>query len=121
MKISLKRYILYILRWQLSTPILALVLIWLGSAGKLKATVIANFIGALIFFWVDRFIFTSKFLQPQWEVQDNIECSDCGKLARGYRLVKTNNYDKLKSEPIFRCELCSQIKTEKLRKEGVKV
>ncbi len=121
LKLSFRRYMLYLIRWQLSTPILAIVLILLATWGKLWATVIANLIGGLIFFWVDRFIFTSKCLQPQWEIQDNILCGDCGKTARGYRLVKTKNYDKLKSEPVFRCELCSQRKTESLRKEGVAV
>ena len=121
MKINLKQYVLYLLRWQLSTPILAIVLIWLASAGRLTATVAANLIGGLIFFWVDKFIFTSRLLKAQWEVQDNIECSDCGKITRGYRLVKTANYDKSKALPLFRCENCSQKKTEKLRNAGVSV
>ncbi|MFH0810566.1 MAG: hypothetical protein V2A77_08895 [Pseudomonadota bacterium] len=54
----LKRYLLYILRWQLSTPILAGVLIVLASFDQWTVAVIANLIGALIFFWVDRVIFT---------------------------------------------------------------
>jgi len=63
--------LLYLFRWQLSTPILAPVIAffkhspsifgtkedWIGSA-------IANLIGGLIFFWVDRFIFTSEKLGP---------------------------------------------------------
>lgn len=52
-----KRYLLYLIRWQFSTPILALVLIWLSRLDKWTATVIANLIGGLIFFWVDRLIF----------------------------------------------------------------
>lgn len=55
-----KQYILYIIRWQLSTPILALCLIWLASLNEIIATIIANFIGALVFFWIDKLIFKEK-------------------------------------------------------------
>jgi len=121
MKINYKQYAIYLVRWQLSTPILAFVLVALATANKLVATVVANLIGGLIFFWVDKFIFTCPLLQAQWEVQDNIECCDCGKNARGYRLVKTANYDKTKAIPKFRCESCSQKKTQSLRKQGVDI
>jgi len=122
MRINFKRYFLYLCRWQLSTPSLALILIWLSSLNEWVATAIANFIGGLIFFWVDRFIFTSKILESQWEVKENIQCSDCGKIARGYRLVKTKNYDKSDDKaPKFRCEECSQKKTEELREKGLKI
>lgn len=57
---TLKQYAFYIIRWQLSTPILAICLIWLSSLNEITATIIANFIGALIFFWIDRFIFREK-------------------------------------------------------------
>lgn len=53
----IKRYGLYLLRWQLSTPILALVLWWLGGLGTVAATIIANLIGGAVFFWVDKWIF----------------------------------------------------------------
>ena len=52
-----RRYFVYLLRWQLSTPILALCLYWIGGLGEIPATIIANLVGGLIFFWVDRFIF----------------------------------------------------------------
>lgn len=52
-----KKYLLYLLRWQLSTPILAVCLVWLGGLDELWATIIANLIGGLIFFWVDKYIF----------------------------------------------------------------
>jgi hypothetical protein len=119
--LNLKRYGLYLLRWQASTPILAGVLIILVSFDPLVATIIANVIGGLIFFWVDRFIFTSSLLAAQWEVRENILCVDCGKIARGYRLVRTKNYDKTDAVPEFRCEACSQRKTEDLRKKGIKI
>lgn len=53
-----KQLIIYLLRWQLSTPILALsIFILTVYMNELWATVIANLIGGLIFFWVDRLIF----------------------------------------------------------------
>jgi hypothetical protein len=103
----------------MSTPILWGVIYFLSSLNQLASTIIANFIGGLIFFWVDKFIFTSRILSAQWEVQENITCCDCGQTARGYRLVKTANYDRSKALPQFRCEVCSQRKTEDLRKKGI--
>jgi hypothetical protein len=48
------------MRWQLSTPILALVLYLCTSMGKLEAAILANFIGGFIFFWVGQWIFLRK-------------------------------------------------------------
>ncbi|WAI01528.1 hypothetical protein [Methanogenium organophilum] len=119
MKVNLKRYGLYLVRWQLSTPILAGVGIILASMGALTAAIVANLIGGLIFFWVDRFIFTSETLDAQWEVKENICCVDCGKITRGYRLVKTQTYDRSDDpEPEFRCEDCSIKKSEVLKQQG---
>ncbi len=56
----IKQYILYLIRWQLSTPILAVVLKLLSNMSTLAATIIANLIGGLIFFWVDKIIFKNK-------------------------------------------------------------
>lgn len=120
--VNWKRYGLYLIRWQLSTPILAGVLYVLSGTGKLTATIIANFIGGLIFFWVDRFIFTSRALSTQWEIRDVVMCVDCGKEARGYRIVKAPGYDKTSdARPEFRCEACSKIKAEELRSRGLTV
>jgi hypothetical protein len=119
MKVNLKRYGLYLVRWQLSTPILAATLVLLASLGKFYATIAANLVGGLIFFWVDNFIFRSRRLEAQWEVRENVICCDCHQAARGYRLVMTRNYDKSDAPPQFRCEACSQKKTKKLRSEGV--
>ena len=129
MKINYKRYVLYLIRWQLSTPILApIVAIFkhsssiFGTREDWIAASIANFIGGLIFFWVDSFIFTSRSLESSWEVKENVKCADCDKLCRGYRLVKTGNYDRQKDKnPEFRCEEHSKKKTTKLRKMGVAV
>lgn len=49
----------YVLRWQLSTPILYLVLA-IAPFDDFANTVLANLIGALIFFPVDELIFKSK-------------------------------------------------------------
>jgi bacteriorhodopsin len=48
-KVSWKRYGLYLIRWQLSTPILAAALVVLSSVDKVTATIVANLIGGLIF------------------------------------------------------------------------
>lgn len=49
---------MYVLRWQLSTPILAVV-VWLleSKIGCIGATIVANLAGACIFYWVDKHIF----------------------------------------------------------------
>jgi len=148
MQVNYKRYGLYLLRWQASTPILAGVGILLAPYGWLVAAIVANLIGgliffwvdqfiftsqslaaqwevkdniSLIFFWVDQFIFTSQSLAAQWEVKDNISCVDCGKVARGYRLVRSGKYDRTEDhEPEFRCEECSKKKAEELKVRGVK-
>lgn len=52
-----KRFGAYLLRWQLSTPILAVVLDWLSDINTWIATIVANLIGGCIFYWVDKYIF----------------------------------------------------------------
>lgn len=53
----MKRFLLYCLRWQLSSPLLAVCLLWLEPIGTIWATIIANLIGAIIFFGVDYWVF----------------------------------------------------------------
>jgi len=121
MEVNYKRYALYLLRWQASTPILAGVGIVLVSMGQIISAIVANLIGGLIFFWVDQYIFTSRAIAAQWEVKENIACVDCGKTTRGYRLVKSGNYDREHDrEPEFRCEACSEKKTGELKDRGIK-
>jgi len=56
-----KRFLLYALRWQLSTPTLAIITFWLSDRyGFWISAAIANLVGAAIFFWVDRWIFKPK-------------------------------------------------------------
>lgn len=102
------QYGLYLFRWQLSTPILAIFIGLLAQYPPVVGSIVANFVGGLIFFWVDRFIFTSKVLSEQWEVREQVLCHDCGKSCRGYRLVFARGYDRRKDpHPEYRCEECS--------------
>jgi len=114
----LKKYVLYLVRWQLSTPILAIVLIVLAGMNTIIATIIANLIGGLIFFWVDRFIFRSITKNPLWEIRDNVVCFDCGKHGRGYRIAEWMGYNRRQdNNPQFRCEECKDIKAQKIKEK----
>jgi hypothetical protein len=116
----MKKYILYLLRWQLSTPILAVCVYLLSPhLGSVITTIIANLVGGLIFFWVDKYIFKHGF--PIWEVKEEIECNKCKSIDRGYRLVKADNYNAENKKPIFLCEECSKHKAKELKKRGVKI
>lgn len=55
------KLLLYLLRWQLSTPILSMVT-WLmiERYGSVASAIAANFIGGLIFYKVDKMIFGAK-------------------------------------------------------------
>ena len=114
----MKRFILYLIRWQLSTPILWLVVRNLGTS--IGATVIANLIGASIFFWVDKFIFTSKAVE-MWHFKEHGKCDNCGKETSLWRLVLAPNYDKRDAKPKFLCIQCSKERTDKLRQSGIKI
>lgn len=115
-----KRYFLYLIRWQLSTPILAVcVLLLTKSLGPTLTTVIANLIGGLIFFWIDIMIFRKSdilFSGELWEIKTNMDCADCGKKKiRGFRLVKWSHYDKSEDRhPQFRCYQCSRHKYHRI-------
>ena len=56
----MKKFFLYLIRWQLSSPILAVCMVWMGGWNVAIATIVANLIGGCIFFWVDRWIFGDK-------------------------------------------------------------
>lgn len=112
----IKKYVLYLIRWQLSTPILAVVLYLLSGMSTLWATVIANFIGGLIFFWVDKIIFKKKSDVPLWEIKEDVECFDCHKSTKGYRIVSWGNYDRSEDKhPQYRCRDCSIKKMDKIK------
>jgi len=112
-----KKYLFYLIRWQLSTPILAFCVVMFATFGATVATVFANLIGGLIFFWVDRWIFShTRILQGElWEVQEDVRCADCGaEVDKGYRLVRAEGYDRTgDSRPEFRCHECSRRKYER--------
>jgi len=119
------KFILYLIRWQLSTPILAPILAvfkhspsMFGTREDWIAATIANFIGGCIFFWVDRFIFSSRQVE-KWELVKFGACNDCGKQGVLKRLVKApGGYDRSDDEnPQYRCHECSKKKLDQLIKE----
>ena len=117
-----KKFFLYVFRWQLSTPILWLVVHKLGVG--LSATVIANLIGAGIFFWVDIFTFGARKNKKSgdielWHLKEDGSCASCGKKDSLWRLVKTANYDRSSSKAVFLCPDCSQEKLTELKSKGI--
>lgn len=83
----------------------------------LWATIIANLIGGLIFFWIDKIIFKKKSDVPLWEIEDNVVCADCNKTGKGYLIVSWRNYDRSEDKhPEFRCKECSIKKMNKISK-----
>ena len=52
----MKRFLLYLLRWQMSSPLLALCL-YILPFRTIISTILANLIGGCIFYWVDKLIF----------------------------------------------------------------
>lgn len=122
----MRKFLLYLLRWQLSTPLLAPIVavfqgssIW-GTPESWLGSATANLIGGSLFFWVDRFIFTSAAVES-WHFKESGICDECGKESQLWRLVLAPNYDKRDKEPKFLCMACSKIKTDELRKKGIKI
>lgn len=117
--VNFRKFILYLIRWQLSTPILWLAVKSLGIG--IWPTVIANLIGGAIFFWVDKFIFTSYAVEV-WHFKEKGKCDLCGKEESLWRLVRAPNYDKRDElKPVFLCMKCSKQKTDELRDKGIKI
>ena len=55
------KLLLYLLRWQASTPILSLVIYFtIDKWGNLASTILANLIGGLIFYNIDKLIFKNN-------------------------------------------------------------
>ena len=48
---------MYLFRWQLSTPILAIFTYWLIDYGTIVSAIVANLIGGIIFYHIDKRIF----------------------------------------------------------------
>jgi len=106
------KFLLYAFRWQLSTPILYPVVHYYGSG--FWPVAFANLIGASIFFWVDKFIFSPKV--QEWEFMELGHCHDCGKLTAVRRLrYDPRGYDKRDDpNPEFRCRVCSPRKLKEI-------
>ena len=52
------RFAAYMLRWQLSTPVLALCIAALPEVSPVWSAVIANLVGGALFYYVDKRIFS---------------------------------------------------------------
>ncbi len=59
-KQQFKKYLLYGVKWQGGTPVIALVLLLLPISNVWIKTIIANIIGAFIFYPIDQWIFKQK-------------------------------------------------------------
>ena len=59
-KDGVKRFLLYGARWELSSVVLAPCISWFGYLGEWPAVIIANAVGACVFFFVDSCIFKEK-------------------------------------------------------------
>lgn len=55
------KFVLYLMRWQFSTPVLWLALHYLlPITSEMVATIVANLIGGCIFYFIDKKIFERK-------------------------------------------------------------
>jgi hypothetical protein len=79
--VNIKKFLFYLFRWQLSTPIIWLVVRNLGTG--IWATIIANLIGGCIFFWVDKIIFRSN--KPEIHYLKKGKCNNCHDLGDLYK------------------------------------
>lgn len=57
---GMKRFIIYLMRWQLSGVILAPCIYLLSDYGSIVSAIVANLIGGIIFYWIDKLIFKSQ-------------------------------------------------------------
>jgi len=118
----IKKLLLYMARWQLSTftlaPVISLLAIY-GITNSWIAAFIGNLIGSLIFFWVDRYIFKSDHFEV-WQTKEG-RCDVCEKQDVVWRLVRAPGYNRMADKPVFLCMEHSQQKTDELRKKGIPV
>ena len=56
----MKRFIIYLMRWQLSGVILAPCIYLLNDYGSIVSAIVANLIGGIIFYWIDKTIFKKQ-------------------------------------------------------------
>ena len=118
----MKKFMYYAIRWQLSTPILWACIKYLKilTSNELVLTIIANFIGSCIFFWVDKYIFVVNYRKPLWEIRQTVLCHDCNEIVPyGFRIALKYKYDKTKEKnPEFRCYKCAIKKAQNM---GIKI
>lgn len=73
-KCESSKLLLYLIRWQLSTPILAVVVYYtVAMWGSLASTILANFIGGLLFYKIDQLIFKNKKTMKKVNVGDYVK------------------------------------------------
>ncbi len=114
------RYLLYLARWQLSTPVLALWLYLFHLGGTAFSTIMANLMGGLLFFRVDRYLFKSEWFEV-WQVTEG-RCHECGEAFEVlFRLIRAPAYNRLYSMPAFLCIECSKRTIAALRARGIPV
>lgn len=78
----LKKFILYMLRWQISTPVIGLCYALMQDKfGLLWTAILANVIGGLVFFYPDLYIFKEK---PTWIVINK----DTGRILQRFKTAK---------------------------------
>lgn len=85
MDIEIKKFFLYLGRWQLSTPILWVVLLVLGNS--MFGTIVANLIGGCLFFFVDKRIFAER-IQSAKEPCDLNEFLDVTSVEQAFNREK---------------------------------
>lgn len=96
----MKRFLLYLIRWQCSTPILAICLNLLGFS-VLVNTIIANLIGGIVFYFIDKRIFEKK------EVEElAYKMHEAELVHRTERNLESLNYEQYKTI----CRLKARIK-----------
>jgi len=123
----MKKFFLYLLRWQCSTPILAVVTTWLASQNEWVAAAVANLIGGCIFFFIDRLIFKQPNSDiPLWQIAkgDNQYCYNCQKKSPVlFRVIewKKFNWRAQRKDIHFRCAACAEQKLRALEELHGKV
>jgi hypothetical protein len=130
------KFALYLARWQASSlvlaPVIAIVnalftpnvdwntVAWFGTLISWTGAISANLIGGCIFYWVDKFIFTSAAVE-MWHFIPEGNCDECGNRTELWRLTLAPGYDKRTDEPKYLCMACSKKQTDKLRAKGIKI
>jgi hypothetical protein len=93
---------------------------WFGTLISWTGAISANLIGGCIFYWVDKFIFTSKAVE-MWHFVPEGNCDECGDRTELWRLTLAPGYDKRQDEPKYLCMECSKKKTDELRSKGIRI